>query len=395
MNGVTCLRSVFKGVLALSVLVILGGCDLLPSDGPNANGVLAQASRRVKADPAAVMRFALVDIDPRISADVQRYYEPISPAVPSPFQKAGSFGYVGVGDTLRVTIWEAGDAGIFGGKDKKGADFTVQVDVDGTIALPYTGRFRVAGKRLAEIEAAIVTNLTGQVIQPQATVTIANNVSSTISVQGEVLKPGPYPVVRTNQRVLDAIAMAGGTKIQPYETGVRLTRGRATMSVSLQDVIDLPETYNVTVAAGDALLLSLNQRKFLALGAVLQPGQKNFTKSKLTLADGLGQVIGLDSTRSDPMGIYLFRREPIELTRRYGVEPLAEDHDTVPIVYQLNLKDPKSFFLMNGFPIRPNDIVFVSTAPLAEAAHFFQILSGATGTVAIPRTLLGNFPSAQ
>jgi polysaccharide export outer membrane protein len=167
------------------------------------------------------------------------------------------------------------------------------------------------------------------------------------------------------------------------------------MSVSLQDVIDLPETYNVTVAAGDALLLSLNQRKFLALGAVLQPGQKNFTKSKLTLADGLGQVIGLDSTRSDPMGIYLFRREPIELTRRYGVEPLAEDHDTVPIVYQLNLKDPKSFFLMNGFPIRPNDIVFVSTAPLAEAAHFFQILSGATGTVAIPRTLLGNFPSAQ
>ena len=50
---------------------------------------------------------------------------------------------------------------------------------------------------------------------------------------------------------------------------------------------------------------------------------------------------------------------------------------------------------MNAFPVRPGDILFVSQAPLADAAKFFQILSGATATVAIPRTLGGNFPSGN
>ena len=167
------------------------------------------------------------------------------------------------------------------------------------------------------------------------------------------------------------------------------------MSVMLQEVIDEPEAFNVSVAAGDALLLTQKPRRFIALGAVAQPGEQIFRKSQLTLSDGLGQALGLDASRSDAKGVYLFRREPVELARRYGVPLLEEDRETVPIVYQLDLKDGKSFFAMIRFPVRPNDIVFVSTAPLAEAARFFQILSGATATVAIPRTLGGNFPSGR
>ena len=272
---------------------------------------------------------------------------------------------------------------------------TVRVDVDGTIALPFTGRLPVAGRRLSEIETAIVSRLEKQAVQPQATVMVVDNVSSAVSVQGDVGKPGPYPVAKENLRLLDMIAVAGGAKYPPYETAVRVTRGRSTMSVSLQDVIDQPEKFNVSVAAGDTLLLTRNPRKFLALGAVANPGEQVFRRSPLTLSDGLGQVLGLDPSRSDAKAIYLFRREPVELARRYGVQLLAEDRDTVPIVYQLDLKAPQSFFVMSGFPVRPNDILFVSTAPLAEVARFMQILSGATATVAIPRTLAGNYPSGQ
>lgn len=376
--------------IATGLFVMVAGCDLLPSDGPNANGMLAHASERRRADPAAVMRFALVTIDPRIARDAEQYYQPVSPSVPAAFLRPATFGRAGVGDVLRVTIWEASDSGLFG-KDRKGADLTVRVDVDGTIALPYAGRFPVRGKRLSDIEADIVTRLAGQAVQPQATVMVAQNVSSAASVQGEVNKPGPYPVERTDQRVLDMIALAGGTKYPPYETFLRLTRGRSTMAVPLQDLMDQPETLNVPVAAGDALLLSRKPLKFVAFGAVLHTGEQTFNKSTLNLSDGLGQVLGLDPVRSDAKGVYLFRREPIDLARRYGVQLLAEDRETVPIVYQLDLKDPQSFFVMNTFPVRPNDIVYVSAAPLAEAARFFQILSGATATVAIPRTLGGDF----
>jgi polysaccharide export outer membrane protein len=379
--------------IASGLCAVAAGCDLLPSDGPNTNAMLAHATANLKANPnAAVMRFAIVGIDSRITGDAEQFYQPTTSAVPGVFQKSGSFGNAGVGDVLRVTIWEAGE-GLFG-RDRKGTDMTVRVDVDGTISLPYAGRFRVAGRRLSEIEAMIVSKLEGQAVQPQATVIIADNVSNAASVQGDVTKPGPYPLSTTNQRILDMIAMAGGAKYAPFETAVRITRGRSTMTTSLQEVIDRPEMFNVSVAAGDALLLTRSQQKFLAFGAVAQPGEQVFRKATLNLSDGLGQVLGLDAQRSDAKGVYLFRREPIELARRYGgIQLLAEDRDTVPIVYQLDLKDPKSFFVMGRFPMRPNDIIFVSAAPLAEAARFFQILSGATGTVAIPRTLLGNYPS--
>lgn len=383
-----------RGAAVLGLSIAIPGCSLLPSDGPNSNEMLARASINKKADPKEVTRFALVGIDARIAADAEQFYLPTTGSVPAEFRGAGAFGLVGIGDVLRVTIWEAGDAGLFS-RDRKGTDVTVRVDVDGTMALPYAGRFPVAGKRLSDIEAVIVSRLTGQAVQPQATVLVADNVSSSASVQGEVLKPGLYPVAKANQRILDMIAMAGGAKYPPYETAVRLTRGRATLGTNLQDVIDLPDKFNVSIAAGDALLLSRKLQKFLALGAVVQPGEQVFRKETLTLSDGLGQVLGLDPARSDATAVYLFRREPISLATRYGIPLLAEDRDTVPIVYQLDMKDAKSFFVMNRFPLRPNDILFVSAAPLAEAARFFQILSGATGTVAIPRTLLGNYPSGQ
>lgn len=381
----------------LAVIVGLGaivaGCDLMPSDGPSTNAMLATSSFNKKVDPKAVMRFAIVGIDARITHDCEQFYQPVASTVPDAFQKSGDFGQVGVGDILRVTIWEPGE-GLFG-RDQKGTELMVRVDVDGTISLPYAGRFPVTGRRLSQIEATIVSKLEGQAIQPQATVMIADNASSAASVQGDVIKPGPYPVTRGNQRVLDMIAMAGGAKFPPYESSVRLTRGRSTVSFMMQELIDQPETFNVPVAAGDALLVTQKLQKFIALGAVAQPGEQIFRKSQLTLADGLGQAFGLDAQRSDAKGVYLFRREPVELARRYGVPLLEEDRDTVPIVYQLDLKDGKSFFVMNQFPVRPNDIVFVSTAPMAEAARFFQILSGATATVAIPRTLGGNFPSGR
>jgi len=380
-------------VATFALCLAMPGCELLPSDGPSANNVVGNAAVNKKADPKAVMRFALVGIDARVTQDAEQFYQPVPPPVPREFEGQGSFGRVGVGDVLKVTIWEAAETGVFGGRGK-GAEMAVRVESNGTIGLPYAGRFRVAGKSPSQIEDDIVAGLKDKAVQPQATVIVADNVSSIVSVQGDVAKSGPQPMAK-NERVLDMIAMAGGAKYPPFETMVRLTRRRSTMAVSLQDVIDRPENYNVPLAAGDALLLTRAQQKFLAFGAIAKPGEQIFSKTPLNLSDALGVAFGLDAQRSDAMAVYLFRREPIDLAARYGVPPLPEDQVTVPIVYQLNLRDPKSFFAMNRFPVRPGDILYVSTAPLAEAARFFQILSGATATVAIPRTLGGNYPTGQ
>jgi len=374
--------------LALGVLAGAPGCELLPGDGPSVGGMTSQATVKSTGDPTAVTRYALVGIDARVAGDAEQFYKPAEAAVPAAFRGGGGFGLVGVGDLLRVTIWEAGE-GLFGGRERKGTDMTVRVDVDGTIGLPFTSRFRVAGRRLAQIEADIKAQLLQKAVDPQVTVLVAENVASTTSIQGDVAKPGPYPLARPNQRILDMIAVAGGSRHPTHETMIRLTRGAATMSAPLQRVIDRPDAYNVAVSAGDTILVTRSVQKFVALGAVAKPGEQTFPAATLNLSEGLGQVLGLDPQRSDTRGVFLFRREPVDLARRYGIQPMADDRDTIPIVYQINLREPQAFFAMAKFPIRPNDILYVSTAPIAELAKFFQVLTGATSTVLIPRTLGG------
>lgn len=384
-------------VLVLPALGI-SGCDLLPSDGPSANYVLAGAIEKKKADPAAAVQFALVGIDSKIAAEVDRFYQPSPVSLPPAFRRNSGFGTVGVGDTLHVTIFESGGAtsGVFSQAGKGGApELTVRVDADGMITIPYAGRLQASGRSVAAIEKAIEKGVADQVVEPRVMVFVAESISSIVSVQGEIAKPGFVPLVKPDVRILDVIALSGGTKHPPYETGVRLTRGRSTIDVGLQTIIEQPNTYNVKVDGGDALLLTHTIRKFIALGAVVRAGDQTFLKESIQLSDALGQVVGLDATRSDARAIYLFRKEPAELAQRCGIALSAGNREFVPVVYQLDLKDPKNFFVLSSFPVRPNDILYVSAAPLADVSKFMQILSGAAGTVAIPRTLTTNFPASR
>jgi polysaccharide export outer membrane protein len=57
------------------------------------------------------------------------------------------------------------------------------------------------------------------------------------------------------------------------------------------------------------------------------------------------------------------------------------------VVYRLNLRDPGGFFVSQQFPVLPDDLIYVSEAPIAEAAKVFQLLTGVSGIGAIPRNL--------
>jgi len=66
--------------------------------------------------------------------------------------------------------------------------------------------------------------------------------------------------------------------------------------------------------------------------------------------------------------------------------PLTHD-GKVPVIYRVDLKDPRSFFVAQGFPIRNKDVMYVSNAPAAELQKFMNILTSvvftATGLGAI------------
>lgn len=86
----------------------------------------------------------------------------------------------------------------------------LQVDASGRIAMPLIGTLDARGKTAAELAGDIETALGGRYVrQPDVTINIKSSVSQVVTVDGQVVEPGLYPV--TNQMtLLRAIASAKG-----------------------------------------------------------------------------------------------------------------------------------------------------------------------------------------
>jgi polysaccharide export outer membrane protein len=52
-----------------------------------------------------------------------------------------------------------------------------------------------------------------------------------------------------------------------------------------------------------------------------------------------------------------------------------------PVIYRLDLRNAKSFFLAQRFPIEDKDIIYVANADLNELQKFFTLLNTLTGPV--------------
>ena len=52
----------------------------------------------------------------------------------------------------------------------------------------------------------------------------------------------------------------------------------------------------------------------------------------------------------------------------------------VPVVYRVDLKDPRSFLVAQHFPVNNGDVLYVSNAPAAELQKFLNILTSSVYT---------------
>ena len=107
-----------------------------------------------------------------------------------------------------------------------------------------------------------------------------------------------------------------------------------------------------------------------------------FTAERLTLAEALAKAGGLQDQRSDPAGVFLFRYEPPLMVKSLGRPVLATGPDVLtPVIYRLDLRNAKSFFLAQRFPIEDKDVIYVANADLTELQKFFTLLNTLTGPV--------------
>lgn len=86
----------------------------------------------------------------------------------------------------------------------------MQVDASGRISMPLVGTIDARGKTADELARAVEASLRRRYVRkPEVTVNIKSSVSQVVTIDGQVVEPGLYPV--TNQMtLLRAIASAKG-----------------------------------------------------------------------------------------------------------------------------------------------------------------------------------------
>jgi polysaccharide export outer membrane protein len=359
------------------VLLALAGCHAIPDEGPS-TAAITDAGKPGATHPTPP--FVVVDLTAAVAARLVQATPalPPDPTLPQP----RPVGAIGAGDLLHVTLWQADTTGA-APLDRAAVELNVRVDADGTVSVPYAGRLRVAGGHPAAAEHALVAQLGEQTVAPQASVLVAEDLSNSVVIGGEVARPGRVVLTPPARRLSDAIALAGGARLPDYQTEIAIERAGLILHLALADLAD--PARDPPLAPGDRVLLTRIDRHFYAFGAVNRPGAQPYTAARMTLADALGQIAGLQDNRANPAGLFIFRRQPAALTAALLPQPPAPGADLSQVVYRVDLRDPASFFVLGQVELAPRDIVYVSNAPLAELGKFASILAGISSIAATPR----------
>lgn len=369
-------------ILALATALLATGCANVPTSGPSRSEIASTAQIDLPGTTS-------VQIVPVNEAVARRLVSRRTVSLFSDTLKegtTGSYAKAGPGDTLEVSIWEAPPATLFGvggGTDPRSAgalgtsravSFPEQVvNREGMINVPFAGAIRAAGRTNAEIEDEITSRLKGKANQPQVLVRLLRNVSSNVTVVGDVGAAVRLPLGPRNERVLDALAAAGGAKFPVNKMTLQVTRGTTVASLPLDTIIRDPRQ-NVTLQPGDVITALHEPLSFTAMGATGKNEEVNFEAQGISLAQAMARVGGVQDQRADAQGVFIFRYEdPNALDwPRQPVGTTAEGK--VPVIYTVNLKDPNSFFVMQTFGIQNKDMLYVSNAPLAEIQKFANVI---------------------
>lgn len=366
-------------ILLLSAVlgVLLGGCSQFPTSGPSA----VEVQQAQPLPGTGVIQ--VVELDDRIARQLKSRQQDrlFSEVLRAP--KAVASG-IGRGDTLEISVWEAPPATLFG-TGGSAADSrqpsTVRsvtfpelaVDESGGVTIPFAGWVSVLGMTPRAVQSEVVRRLAGKANQPEVLVRVLRNASSNVTVVGEVAHSIRMPLTPAGERLLDALAAAGGVRQPINKTTIQVTRGKEFHSLPLDRVIQDP-SQNVPLSPGDVVTALFQPLSFTALGATGKNEEINFEAQGITLAQALARAGGLIDSRASPQGVFVFRFEP-EGALAWPRQPAAATADgQVPVVYRIDLRNPGSFFVMQNFSISNKDILYVSNAPAAELQKFLNVV---------------------
>jgi polysaccharide export outer membrane protein len=354
----------------------------VPTSGPQGADIRNQSEGGVPVS----LPYALVELKPEVVRILGLYTPRLSTAFADRTPpKAYRFG---VGDVVSVSIFEAAAGGLFTSDSgiRAGNFVTIPnqaVDEKGDIAVPYAGAVRAKNRTPGELQAEIVGRLKDRALEPQVVVAVAQQNTSLISVLGDVRTAGRFPAQPSGERILDAIARAGGSATQGYDTWVTLERSGHRASVPFGSLLYEPAN-NIYAIPNDVIYLYNQPQTFVAFGAAGTQGQYGFGAWRLSLAEAVGKQGGLNDNLADPSSVFLYRGETREVAAKLGIDCAKFGGPIIPIIYHANLRDPSGYFLAQSFEMRNKDVLYTSNSAIVETTKFLSFLRTVMATANDP-----------
>jgi polysaccharide export outer membrane protein len=370
----------------VAIAISTSACWQLPTTGPASSDVQA-----VQPESPDLLPYALVKVTP----EVERVLAEFAPRLAAGQGEIAARGpsptdiRFGIGDVVSVTVFEAAAGGLFIPIEagvRPGNFITLpnqNVDSAGNISVPYAGAIRAKGRTPSEVQTAIVDSLKNRAIEPQVVVALVEQRTSLISVLGEVNTPVRYPANAAGEHILDAITRAGGPKGQGYDTWVMLERAGHRTTIPFGQLVYEPAN-NIFVKPDDTIYVYREPQTFVAFGASGAQGQFTFDAWRISLAEGVAKAGGLNDSAADPASVFLYRGETREAAERLGIDTVRFAGPVIPVIYNINFRDPAGYFLATKLQMRNKDVIYVSNAYGVEAAKAMQYFRLITATVNDP-----------
>ena len=353
----------------------------MPASGPASWDVWAG-----QHDPKN-LPYAFVRITPKV-ADVLRK---AVPRLTSEFQDRSRPEDIrfGIGDIVGVTLFEAASGGLFipseaGVRPGNFINIPAQaVDVNGNISIPYGGAIRARGRTQVELQQAIIDALKDRAIEPQAIVSVVEQRTSLITVLGDVARSGRIPAQLTPERMLDTISRAGGTAGPGPDEWVMLERDGRRALAPFGALLYEPAN-NIYTHPGDIIYVYREPQTYLTFGALGSQQQLPFGAWRITLAEAVAKAGGVRDAEGDPASVFLYRGETRDVAEAMGVDSSKFQGPIIPVIYNINFRNPASYFLATTFEMRNKDVIYVSNSVSVEATKFLTYVRLINATVNDP-----------
>jgi len=227
------------------------------------------------------------------------------------------------------------------------------IDQTGYIQFPLVGRYKAAGKTLAQVNRELHNQLARFLKNPDVIVRVLSYEGQRFSVQGSVIKGGQFYLSDQPVSVYAALGLAGGVTDKGDNTYIQLIRNGQTYNLN---TIDLEKAgyslHKLLVQPNDTIYVSTREnQKIYVMGESGKNQALAMRDQGMTLSDALGESLGLNPLSASASRIYVLRTNP---------------NDRTTELYHLNLMSIGDFGLANQFRLRSNDIVYVDATGLTR-----------------------------